>query len=76
VGKTVSEHYAAKLAAFQAAQALHKERKAQRRYARQLQYNRRWLRRYKRRLKREAREEFEMVLRVAREILKGSKRYA
>jgi hypothetical protein len=70
MGKTVSQHYAAKLARFQAASALRKKRKAQRRYARQLAYNRIWLRRYKRRLKREAREEFQWVLQAAREILK------
>jgi hypothetical protein len=73
---TVSEHYAAKLARFQAAQARSKERRQERSKARKPEYNRIWLRRYRWRLKRDAREEFEMVLRVAREIIRGSKRYA
>jgi hypothetical protein len=68
-GRAASAFYAAKLARFQAAQALSKERKRARQYAKQLAYNRPWLRRYRRRLKQEAKESQSAFLRLVRRMV-------
>src|ERR1700722_20254905 len=65
MGKTVSEHYATKLARFQTDQARRKERKEARQYAAQLAYNKPCLRRYRRRLKREQKERLKRFLQEA-----------